>query len=107
MATAATSPYLWPHWVKTAGSYSISMAITWKTREVKHQNDLHVVNSMLRGLKLPQAAPGKNPAWDGVKLTAFRSIRGAIEPLRVVGDHAPDFSVASRSARMTNYYLKA
>ena len=28
-------PYQWPHWVRTAGSFSISMAITWKTREVR------------------------------------------------------------------------
>jgi hypothetical protein len=31
-------PYQWPHWVRTAGSFSISMAITWKTkRSAPHQ----------------------------------------------------------------------
>lgn len=51
-------PYQWPHWVKTAGSHSISMAITWKTAEVRRRNDLVVTNSMLRSFGLPQAAPG-------------------------------------------------
>ena len=52
-------PYQWPHWVRTSGSFSISMAITWKTREVRRMNDLHFFNSMLRGLGLPQQPPGK------------------------------------------------
>jgi hypothetical protein len=51
-------PYQWPHWVRTAGSHSISMAITWKTREVRRANDLHFLNSMLRGLGWPQKPPG-------------------------------------------------
>ena len=99
-------PYLWPHWVKTAGSYSISLAITWKTAEVKHHNDLHVVNSMLRGVKLPQAAPGKNPAWDGVKLAAFRAVRGVVEPLRASETMR---RIIRRVAlgKNANYYLKA
>ena len=57
-------PYQWPHWVRTADSFSISMAITWKTREVRRLNDLHFFNSMLRGLGLPQPPPGKQPVRD-------------------------------------------
>ena len=75
-------PYQWPHWVRTADSYSISMAITWKTREVRRLNDLHRFNSMLRGLGLPQAVPGKNPALDGAKLAVYRTAAAIIEPLR-------------------------
>ena len=33
-------PYLWPHYVKTKDSYSISVAITWKTKETKRRNQL-------------------------------------------------------------------
>ena len=51
-------PYQWPHWVRTAGSFSISMAITRKTRDVRRLNDLHFFNSMLRGIGLPQQPPG-------------------------------------------------
>ena len=66
-------PYQWPHWVRTAGSFSISMAITWKTREVRRLNDLHFFNSMLRGIGLPQQPPGKQPLRDALKLAFYRT----------------------------------
>ncbi|MGE3146720.1 MAG: cupin-like domain-containing protein [Pseudorhodoplanes sp.] len=75
-------PYQWPHYVKTADGYSISLSVTWKSAEVRRQNDLHVVNAMLRGLGLPQAAPGTNAALDMVKLALFRTATSAVEPLR-------------------------
>lgn len=98
-------PYQWPHWVRTAGEHSISMAITWKTPQVKRLNDLHVFNSMLRGLKLPQATPGTHPAWDSVKLAAYRSVRAAVEPLRASQTMR---RVLRRIAlgKNANYYLK-
>ncbi|MBE0703377.1 MAG: cupin-like domain-containing protein [Afipia sp.] len=99
-------PYQWPHWVKTAGSYSISMAVTWKTPEVRRLNDLHTFNSMLRGLGLPQAAPGQNPGLDAVKLAVFRTSRSIIEPLRKSETMR---RVLRRIAlgKNANYYLKA
>ena len=45
-------------------------------------NDLHTINSILRGLGLPQPAPGQSPAWDGLKLAGFRAARAMVEPLR-------------------------
>lgn len=75
-------PYEWPHWVRTAGEYSISMAITWRSKPVHRAVDLHVFNSMLRGIGIPQAAPGARPAWDSVKLAAYRSILAVVQPLR-------------------------
>jgi Cupin-like domain len=75
-------PYQWPHWVRTAGSYSISMAITWKTQEVRRLNDLHFFNSWLRGIGLPQKAPGKQPSLDMFKLAFYRTAISAIKPLR-------------------------
>ena len=75
-------PYQWPHWVRTSGSFSISMAITWKTREVRRLNDLHFFNSMLRGIGLPQQPPGKQPMLDALKLAFYRTVTTAIKPLR-------------------------
>jgi hypothetical protein len=99
-------PYQWPHWVRTAGSFSISMAITWKTREVRRLNDLHFFNSMLRGIGLPQQPPGKQPALDALKLAFYRTITTAIKPLRA--------SMAMRRVlrrialgKRANYYLKS
>jgi hypothetical protein len=75
-------PYQWPHWVRTAETYSISMAITWKTREVRRLNDLHFFNSMLRGVGFPQKAPGQKPVRDALKLAFYRAVISVIQPLR-------------------------
>ena len=98
-------PYQWPHWVRTAGSYSISMAITWKTRDVRRMNDLHFFNSMLRGIGLPQQPPGRQPLRDALKLAFYRTVTTAIKPLRA--------SMAMRRVlrrlalgKQANYYLK-
>lgn len=98
-------PYQWPHWVRTAESHSISMAITWKTSEVRRRNDLHFFNAMLRGIGLPQPQPGQQPLRDAIKLACYRTITTAIRPLRS--------SLAVRRllrrlifGKRANYYLK-
>ena len=98
-------PYQWPHWVKTAATHSISMAITWKTAEVRRLNDLHRFNSLLRSLGFAQAAPGVHVAWDAAKLTAYRSIAMFVEPLRKSETMR---RVIRRIAlgKNANYYLK-
>lgn len=75
-------PYQWPHWVRTADTYSISLSLTWKSDSVRRRNDIFTVNSMLRGLGLPQKAPGQSPALDAMKLTMYRAAAGAVAPLR-------------------------
>lgn len=75
-------PYIWPHWVRTIDTYSISLAITWKTPAVKRRNDLYVANSMLRDRGFPQAPAGTMPAWDAVKLGVFRTAAAIVSPLR-------------------------
>lgn len=98
-------PYQWPHWVRTAGSHSISMAITWKTVAVRRNNDLHFCNSMLRGLGFPQKAPGASPAFDAVKLAIYRAGIATIQPLRKSETMR---RVLRRIAlgKKANYYLK-
>jgi hypothetical protein len=75
-------PYQWPHWVRTADSYSISLSLTWKSPEVRRRNDIFTINSMLRGLGMPQKAPGQSPALDAAKLALYRTAAGAVAPLR-------------------------
>lgn len=98
-------PYQWPHWVKTAATHSISMAITWKTEEVRRLNDLHRFNAMLRGVGFPQAAPGVHIAWDGAKLAVWRTVVAMVEPLRKSEGMR---RVIRRIAlgKNANYYLK-
>jgi hypothetical protein len=75
-------PYQWPHWVRTAGSHSISLAITWKTKEVRRRNDLYVFNSFLRGMGIPQPAPNAMPALDALKVAMMRTAQATVSPLR-------------------------
>jgi hypothetical protein len=75
-------PYQWPHFVQTAGTYSISFSITWKSRDVRYRNDVAVMNSLLRGIGLPQSAPGAHPAFDALKVAALRTVTTVVEPLR-------------------------
>jgi hypothetical protein len=58
------------------------MAITWKTAEVRRRNDLVVTNSMLRSFGMPQPVPGQIPAFDTLKVAAFRTASAAVAPLR-------------------------
>lgn len=75
-------PYQVPHWVRTGDSYSISMAITWRSAAVVRQNKLIFMNAWLREKGFPQAAPGVKPALDGIKVAAYTAARTALEPLR-------------------------
>jgi hypothetical protein len=91
--------------VRTADCYSISLAITWKTREVRRLNDLHFFNSMLRDIGLPQPPPGRQPVRDGIKLAFYRSVTTAIKPLRA----SPAMRRVLRRialGKRANYYLK-
>jgi hypothetical protein len=98
-------PYQWPHWVRTTGSHSISLAITWKTRQVRRLNDLRIFNSMLRGIGLPQPPPGVQPVRDALKLAFYRSIITAIKPLRASSAMRRLLRRVALGKR-ANYYLK-
>jgi len=79
---AVHMPYLWPHWVKTGGRYSVSMAMTWKTPEVNRLNKIRLMNGTLRHFGLAQKPPGLSPAMDGIKVAAHDAMRAVIDPLR-------------------------
>jgi hypothetical protein len=75
-------PYLWPHWVRTGGSYSISMAITWKTRAVIRNNTLLTANAMLRSIGWTQPTPTAYPLFDAAKIALLGFVRAVVSPLR-------------------------
>ena len=75
-------PYLWPHWVRTGESYSVSMAMTWKSPAVRRSNKVLFMNATLRKLGFPQGAPGRNPLADALKAAAYTALRAPLEPLR-------------------------
>ncbi len=75
-------PYYTPHWVGTGDSYSISMAMTWKTPEVLRLNKIRLMNGTLRRFGLPQKPPGRAPMLDAAKIAAHDVARAVIDPLR-------------------------
>lgn len=79
---AVHMPYMIPHWVSTGDSWSVSMAMTWKTPEVKRLNKIRLMNGTLRRFGLPQQPPGVSPAKDAAKVFAHDAMRAVIDPLR-------------------------
>jgi hypothetical protein len=75
-------PYMVPHWVNTGDSYSISMAMTWKTPEVLRLNKIRLMNGTLRRFGMAQKPPGVSPAIDAIKVFTHDLMRAIIDPLR-------------------------
>jgi hypothetical protein len=99
-------PYQVPHWVRSGDSYSISMAITWRSAEVVRRNKLIFMNAWLREKGFPQAAPGRKPALDGLKVAAYTAARSALEPLRR-SERMRRLLRAVLFGRKANYYYEA
>jgi Cupin-like domain len=79
---AVHMPYTIPHWVSTGNSYSISMAMTWKTPEVMRLNKIRLMNGTLRGYGLPQKPPGVSPMRDAAKVLVHDAMRAVLDPIR-------------------------
>jgi hypothetical protein len=79
---AVHMPYMAPHWVRTGGRYSISMAMTWKTPEVLRLNKIRLMNGTLRRFGYPQRPPGTSRFGDGAKVLAHDAMRLILDPLR-------------------------
>jgi hypothetical protein len=75
-------PYLLPHWVRVGEQYSVSMAMTWKTPDVKRLNKIRLMNGTLRHFGLPQKGPGQSAIVDGTKVIAHDAMRLVLDPLR-------------------------
>ncbi len=75
-------PYLAPHWVETSDTYSVSIAVTWKTPAVLRANKIRLMNGTLRKFRLPQKPPGVSPVMDAVKVFAHDAAILVLEPLR-------------------------
>jgi hypothetical protein len=98
-------PYMIPHWVSTGRTYSISMAMTWKTPEVKRMNKIRLMNGTLRHIGLPQRAPGASPALDAAKVIAHDVMRAVLDPLRK-SEGIRRFLRGLIYGKKANYYLE-
>ncbi|MDB5513042.1 MAG: transcription factor jumonji jmjC domain protein [Enterovirga sp.] len=97
-------PYLWPHWVRTGETYSISMAMTWKSPAVRRSNKVLFMNGMLRKWGFPQKPLGVSPVLDGAKAAAYTALRAPLEPLRR-SERLRNFIRGALFGRNANYYL--
>ncbi len=97
-------PYLWPHWVRTGESYSISMAMTWKSPAVRRSNKVLFMNATLRKWGFPQKPPGRSPLADAVKAAAYTALRAPLEPLRR-SERLRNLIRGALFGRGANYYL--
>jgi hypothetical protein len=98
-------PYMVPHWVSTGNSFSISMAMTWKTPEVLRLNKIRLVNGTLRHYGLPQKPPGVSPRLDALKVMAHDALRAVLDPLRK-SESIRRFLRGLIYGRNANYYLE-
>lgn len=98
-------PYMIPHWVSTGSSYSISMAMTWKTPEVIRLNKIRTMNGTLRRFGLPQRGPGALPMLDAAKVIAHDVIRAVLDPLRK-SERIRNFLRGAIYGKQANYYLQ-
>lgn len=99
-------PYQWPHWVRTTDTYSISVAITWKTAAVKRRNALFQCNALLRDRGFPQRAPGVSPLADALKLGVYSTVNFFVTPLRQ-NEGIRKFILALVLGRDANYYYRS
>jgi hypothetical protein len=97
-------PYMIPHWVSTGASYSISMAMTWKTPEVLRLNKIRLMNGTLRHFGLPQRPPGESPTLDAAKVAVHDVLRAITDPIRK-SQSARNLLRGLIYGRKANYYL--
>ena len=102
---AVHMPYMVPHWVSTGSSYSISMAMTWKTPEVLRLNKIRLINGTLRRYGLPQTPPGISPMRDFLKVAAHDAMRLVLDPLRK-SENIRRVLRGLIYGRKANYYLE-
>jgi hypothetical protein len=90
--------------VRTGESYSISMAMTWKSPAIRRSNKVLFMNGLLRKWGFPQKPLGTSPALDGLKAAAYTALRAPIEPLRR-SERLRNLLRGALFGRNANYYL--
>jgi hypothetical protein len=98
-------PYTIPHWVSTGNSYSISMAMTWKTPEVLRLNKIRLINGTLRRFGMPQRPPGASPTMDAAKVAMHDAAKLVLDPIRK-SEGARRMLRGLIYGKKANYYLE-
>ncbi|MEM1199741.1 MAG: cupin-like domain-containing protein [Pseudomonadota bacterium] len=99
-------PYMQPHWVGTGERYCISMAMTWKTPEVRRLNKIRFMNGTLRRYGWVQNPPGHSALADGAKVLMHDLVRAVLDPIRR-SEKARRWLRGLIYGRKANYYYEA
>jgi hypothetical protein len=70
-------PSFMPHWVKNGPRASVSLSITFRTRDSLRAERVHRINARLRQLRLRPTPAGVSPARDRAKEGLWLTARGA------------------------------
>ncbi|MEO8078613.1 MAG: transcription factor jumonji JmjC domain-containing protein [Acidobacteriota bacterium] len=71
-------PFIAPHLVRTCNEVSVSLAVTYRTRQTDRLADLHKVNYRLRRMGLHPTRAGVSPMRDSLKSSVLTpALRGA------------------------------
>jgi hypothetical protein len=65
-------PPVRPHWVHNGDAVSVSMTLTYFSRDSERDQFVEAFNARLRQLHLRPLPPGRSPAVDGAKVSAMR-----------------------------------
>jgi len=68
-------PVMAPHYVRTGPEASISLSITWRSAWSYAEADAHAFNSVLRGIGLDPARPGRWPRSNRAKAMGWRALK--------------------------------
>ena len=74
-----------PHWVKTESEVSVSLSITFRSRQSKFREVVHAANGHLRKFGVTPPEPGTSLMWDvgtHVGFRGLRKVRGLVRRLR-------------------------
>lgn len=99
-------PYMQPHWVGTGERYCISMAMTWKTPEVRRLNKIRLMNGTFRRFGWVQNPPGQSALADAMKVLMHDLARVVIDPIRR-SEKARRTLRGLIYGRKANYYYEA
>jgi hypothetical protein len=66
-----------PHWVQNGPRASVSLSITFRSRESLRADRVHRINSRMRRLHLHPTPAGASPARDRAKEAVWLAVRGA------------------------------
>ena len=81
-------PVTAPHWVQNGEQVSLSLSITWRSRESRRESHLHKVNRSVRKLGLRPPKPGQRKLRDEMLVGFYAGLKSVKPKRRIKGSDA-------------------